>query len=440
LAKDNSIIFRKWLKAWVFKLKGEFVLVCSRGADLIDEDDIDHYQIEAELDSPSFTGQKQIYKFTSNPSKNPLLLHTRFISASSKSDFLTCSTILNNPLISKLNLTPFLFRSALESGNESIINLFTSSTHYKRFLLPLYIQSQPQDQTLNLLNSGKYHLSKADNHCLKLAASLHLDLIVNALLLYPDVQSKKSWGASHIRILYEYGYITQVEEMVIIGDKNIKKWIFRRAVHDGHLRLVEKFLKDDVDVDLKVLKSAVKFPDILDVLLGDERVGEISVMDLVPAFPRVCWNDKVLKVVEEFVERMGVTRVINFYSLFKIGGALGRLDILERVMNRIDEVPEKILSQTLDAACFNGREKVLKFLLTKVDPKPHNAVASAKMGHADLLVALLADERLSCFDVSGINTAHFDEKIQKILYAFENKKWAKSFNQVLEKVLPLVKD
>ena len=360
-----------------------------------------------------------------------------------------CHQIFSNPLIAALGERPSLFHIAMDSNHEPIINMFLEKS--PRLCLAYYINKSVNGLDIPvLINSGRFDIEAADNLALDVACQKKFLPVVTLLLESHLVFLSKNWKASPIRILFDNGYIDTVMDILKLGIPNTGAEIsvFRRSIQKGNLPMLRIFLQDKSgrfdpsSGDFKLLRLATKHADVLKELLSDHRCSKFSIIGLVPHFPSVSFDNRVTEVLTNFVMNSltnetgcKVLKSINLTSLCKIACATGYFDLIQLILkDSWRSFPSKVLSQSLDAASFNGNLKVVKYLIEEigVEPKPVHVLSACTTGNADVVGFILNGGYLKDLDMDMIQIGIFDSKVNRILYEFENKLWATSFQKVLK--------
>ena len=136
-------------------------------------------------------------------------------------------------------------------------------------------------------------------------------------------------------------------------------------------------------------------------------------------------------------EECKILQSANVSSLCKIACATGHLDLTILLLrNNISSFSLKLIFQSLDAACFNGQLTTVQFLVDemRVQPKPVHLLSACTAGHADTVLYFLKNQHLKLqdlLDLDLIQIGIYDEKVNRVLYEYEAKLWASSFQQVL---------
>jgi hypothetical protein len=365
-----------------------------------------------------------------------------------------CQELYSNPTIAALGERNSFFRIAMDSEVPDIMELFLKDSSQMTLAYHIFKSSNGFD-ILPLIQSGQFNVEAADNLALEMACRKKFLNVTHLILQSPLVFLSKNWRASPIRILFDHGLLDIIQSIFVefgIPNTGAELSVFRRCIQRGNLELLKLFLAEKsgrfnpAAGNFRLLRLATKHVSTLETLLKDPRCAKLVLTDLIPQFPMVPFGKEITNVLASFVmnslsalpeEECKLLQSANISTLCKIACATGHLDIVILLLrNNMSSFTQKVIFQCLDAACYNGQLAIIQFLVDDkcVQPKPGHLLSACAAGHADTVLYFLKNHHLKLQDLLDkdlIQIGIYDEKVNRVLYEYEAKLWASSFQQVL---------
>ena len=211
--------------------------------------------------------------------------------------------------------------------------------------------------------------------------------------------------------------------------------------------MVRLFLQDPSDHrfdpsqgNLKLLRYAVRHPQMLEFLLQDPRCRRVNLMELAPHFPKLNWGPEILPILVSYVRQYPLYLSNQPHrkqeALLIFGASEGDLDLVHTQLNNdhLYGFPSTVLHQALLVASTNGHLAIVKVLSTKVEPTVQDLQAACCQNHVEVVKFILQDTRIPHKEVSILDKSLYSIQVCRVLFLFESKIWANQFDRIIKKI------